>query len=74
MKITNKNAKYVKFDTVLEGDVFEYASTYYIKTDERYGGAFKDECSNAVNLTTGEHTYFVDTNTVNLIDCELVIK
>ena len=74
MKIAKKDAKYVEFDTVKEGAVFECDSTYYIKTDEQYGGAFKDECSNAVNLKTGEHIYFINTDVVNLIDCELVIK
>ena len=73
MKIAdNSAAKKVDFEALDQGTVFEYAGSYYMKT-ETVADALSLKC-NAVNVIDGSMARFDSYNLIHVIDCELTIK
>lgn len=73
MKINdNSAAKKIDFAKLDRGTVFEYAGSYYMKT-ETVTDAMHMPC-NAVNVIDGGMVFFNSDNLIHVLDCELTIK
>ena len=70
--VDNSAAKQINFEELLRGTVFEYAGSYYMKT-ETVSDPLSLKC-NAVNVINGEMTRFDSHNLIHVINCELTIK
>ena len=68
MKITIQNDKKLQFEDIKAGEVFEYDTTIYLKTEKSSNDA------NAVELETGIWTQFFPDDEVKKLDVELIIK
>lgn len=68
MKIVKSEMPDTLFCNLKYGDVFAAYGDYYMKIDN------DKNPNNAVDLSDGSTLYFNETQTVCLIDCELVIK
>lgn len=73
MKITdNSTAKQINFQDIEMGTVFEFAGSYFMKTE--YVKDVMDFQCNAVDLINGCMVKFDSENLIHIVDAELTIK
>lgn len=73
MKINdNSAARKIDFAKLDQGTVFEYAGSYYMKT-ETVNDGMNMPC-NAVNVINGSMVLFASHSLIHVVDCELTIK
>ena len=73
MEIIDRRKSSVKFETVKQGEVFEFNGYFYMKTSSSYCDDSGDY-DNVVNLESGELIYFEDNDIIMPVNCKLVIE
>lgn len=73
MEIIDKRKSPIKFETVKQGEVFEFNGYFYMKTSSSYCDDNGDY-DNAVNLESGELNYFEGNDIVMPVKCKLIAE
>lgn len=68
MKVVQTGKKFYKFSEIKVGDVFMNGVHYFMKVH------IGDSNNNAICLNDGDADYFMDSQNVLSVDCELVVK
>lgn len=72
MKITKQEKEKVLYRTLYSGDIFKYENRFYIVTNEEI--LSNDVSVNAICLESGDFEFFCDSDLVEMIDYEFIVK
>jgi len=72
MKIEYENRSVIRFEELIRSAVFRTGNIFYMKTDSADENG-TDVGVNAVNLSTGELTYFPSCTDVEVLDAKLIV-